>query len=566
MGKTLREKIDSLSPERQANIRMLSEQFIAEEMQLRAALSSSDRSETAELSVNVVDRFSLPTGSENCEFEKLEIDELHPYHTVPQFADNQWIPRALLKQTIRRGLSLSDIRSQVEENKRMEFRRALINSPQIAINRAYLYNEKILYENYSQIGTEREAFKELLGNSVIVPFLLSENSPVQSPQFTTNSFENWTRVCEEVSVKCVRLSWDSDENQDRIERYIIRPFNSFVTNISTGNIDRYAADLGLSESDKEPFKQQLKAIRRKCNEIEDLDERVTREKLYEAFVTQSGTPVVEGRFDRRKPFASEIKQLIDLKYNISLPDALGGFALTPYDSLSRSALQEDRAALQRDRSQDKDADTWFKILQNSMFDRLQQGLYLESNLQQGYLDSLSSLNLSEVLEVRAMEEWGQYMQSIDVLLQDSLDFESMSEDVYRHYLNLNKRITDLVTKNRSKEPVAKWTPGIEYVLEMAGARMSVKWSHHGITYALNGRVSSNLAKRRVPYTEKLRIAGVEENQADLNATIEIAKGFTTAPAEQWESLSRKVPELQGFRQEKVALMSNDATLNLPGDE
>jgi hypothetical protein len=564
MGKTLREKIDSLSPERQASIRMMSDRFIAEEMELRSSLSLSNPSEP--LPLNIVERSLVPTGTENCEFEKLEIDELHPYHTVPQFADNQWIPRTLLKQAIRQELSLSDVRQQVEANKRMEFRRALINSPQIAINRAYLYNEKILSENYTQPGRDRDAFKELLDNSVIIPFLLSEKSPLQPPQFTTNSFEEWMRVCEEVRVKCVRLSWDNDDNQQQIERYIIRPFNTFVTNISTGDVDRYISDLGLSESDREPFKQQLKAIRRKCNELEDLDERVTREKLYEAFVTQTGTPVVDGIYDRHKPFASEIKQLIDLKYNINLPDALGGFALTPYDSLSRSALQEDRSQLQRDRSKDKDADAWFKLLQNSMFERLQKGLYLESNLQEGYLDSLSSLNLAEVLVVRAMDEWKQYMQSIDTLLQDYSEFEPMSEDVYRNYVNLNQQITKLVTQNRGKEPVAKWTPGIEYILEMAGARMSVKWSHQGITYALNGKVPSNLAKRRVPYTEKLRIAGIEENQADLNATIEITKGFTTAPAEQWESLSRKVPEIQGFRREKVATIGNDATLNLPGDE
>ena len=563
MGKTLREKIESLSPERQNEIRMMSDRFIAEEMQLRSLGSASPQPE--KLEIGTIDRLQISKGSENCEFEKLEIDELHPYHIVPQFADNQWVPRALLKQMIAQGLSLSDVQPQIEENKRMEFRRALINSPQIAINRAYLYNEKILYESYDQFGQERDAFKELLNDAVIVPFLLSEDTPIETPSFTTNSFKNWMRVCEETRVKCVRMSWDSDENKSQIDRYLIRPFNTFVTNISTGDIDLYIGDLGLSDSDGEPFKQQLRAVRRKCNEIEDLDQRVTREQLYKSFVTTEGTEVVEGRYDRRKPFASEIKQLIDLKYNISLPDALGGFALTPYDSLSRSALQEDRIPSQQDKSKYKDADIWLKLLQNSMFDRLQKGLYLESNLQQGYLDSLSSLKLSEVLEVRAMDEWKKYMQSIDTLLQDPENFEPMSEDVYRDYINLNKRITNLVTQNRSKEPVAKWTPGIEYILEMAGARMSVKWSHQGITYALNGEVPSNLAKRRVAYTEKLRIAGVEEQQADLNATIEITKGFTTAPGEQWESLSRKIPEIQGFRR-AMATVGNDATLNLPGDD
>jgi hypothetical protein len=500
----------------------------------------------------------------NIEFEKLEINQLNPYHTVPLFADNQWVPRDILQRMIDRGLSLRDVQAQIEEYKRMEFRRSLINSPQIAINRAYLYNEKVLYENFSRSGKEREAFKELLNSSVIVPFLLSEETPLQSPNFTTSSFEEWSKVCQETQMKCVRLSWDDDENKEQIEEYMIRPFHDFAATIHTGNIERYMRDLGLSESDREPFKKQLIAIRNKCNELEDREQQVTREELYKAFVTVEGSQVVDGIYDRRKPFSSAIKQLLDLKYNINLPDALQGFALTPYDSLSRSVLQENKPKSRRDRSQDKNADTWLKLLRNSTFEKLQKGLYLESNLQQGYLDSLSSLKLSEVLEVRAMDEWTQYMNSIDTLLEDPEKFEEMSDKVYLDYLNLNKVITNLVTQNRSQEPVAKWTPGIEYILEMAGARMSVKWSHEGVTYALDGKVSSNLAKKQVPYIEKMRIAGLEVNQADLNTTIEIQKGFTSAPGEQWEFLSRKIPkEIKGIQPAK-ATVENDATLNLPG--
>src|SRR5207253_2408483 len=67
---------------------------------------------------------------------------------------------------------------------------------------------------------------------------------------------------------------------------------------------------------------------------------VTREDLYREFVVAADTRPAEGRYDRGKPFAGELKRLLDLRHNANLPDVLERFPMVPADTLPRSALQE----------------------------------------------------------------------------------------------------------------------------------------------------------------------------------------------------------------------------------
>lgn len=502
----------------------------------------------------------------NYEFERYEKKDLETNHLMPQSLDNQWIPSYLLNQMKERNLSFSDIQNQVEQDKKMEFRRALINSRQLVINRAAIYNEKTVFECYENPGEDRQAFKAFLNSGTIVPFLFAEESPIQPPKFTTNTFEAWTQLCQEVRLKCLRLSWNDKKNKELIDLKLSRRFHEFCKGIASGDINQYIRDLNLPEAAEEPFIQRLFDLEQHCVDIyRQSRSLITREEIYKHFVTADGSNPVDKKYDFKKPFAAEIKQLIDLKYNVNLPDALEGIALTPFDSLPRSALQELGSARKNRSEPEKNADDWLKLLKDSAFERLQQGLYLESLLQDGYLDSLASLNLQEVLEVRTTEEWQIYMQSMDDLLRNPDKFEEMAEPVYQNYINLNKQMTNLVKLKRSQEKVELWTPGIEYILEISGVQLLVKWSDKGTTYAFNGKVSSLDEDDTVPFVEKFRIAGSEANQADLNMTIELKKGTTRSPREQWEAMKRKIQEIPGFRPEPI-LVGNDATFNLSGEE
>jgi hypothetical protein len=91
-----------------------------------------------------------------------------------------------------------------------------VNSQQVIINRAFFINNRNVYRDFLHRGEQRTAFMDLLSSSVIVPYLVTESSPVQPQAFTVQSegWQAWQRVISECSSSCLRLSWDHDENAD----------------------------------------------------------------------------------------------------------------------------------------------------------------------------------------------------------------------------------------------------------------------------------------------------------------------------------------------------------------
>ena len=64
--------------------------------------------------------------------------------------------------------------------------------------------------------------------------------------------------------------------------------------------------------------------------------------MYKAFVVEDGTDPSDRRYDPAKPFASAIKQLVDLRYNANLADALGSYLLSPEDSIAGERCRNGR--------------------------------------------------------------------------------------------------------------------------------------------------------------------------------------------------------------------------------
>ena len=48
----------------------------------------------------------------------------------------------------------------------------------------------------------------------------------------------------------------------------------------------------------------------------------SREQFYKDCIVVKDSPVVECRISRKKPFAEELKQMIDLRYNLNFAQAL----------------------------------------------------------------------------------------------------------------------------------------------------------------------------------------------------------------------------------------------------
>ncbi len=121
--------------------------------------------------------------SDGVEFEAISPDGLKTIPVLCQAFDNQWLPRSLLKEAIKAGGVTPELEQQRKKLVRAEYIRSLLNGEQVVINRAYFYNNEIVYQDYlsaenssdsnevRNVQENREAFKQLLQDGVRWPTL-----------------------------------------------------------------------------------------------------------------------------------------------------------------------------------------------------------------------------------------------------------------------------------------------------------------------------------------------------------------------------------------------------------
>ena len=322
-------------------------------------------------------------------------------------------------------------------------------------NRAFLYNQSVVFTDYATKGKDREVFKDFLNSGVIVPYLYAERSPAQKPDFSLNqsAFPAWQQICQETRMHCIRLSWDDDENKAKCNERLALPFHNFALGAYRGNAKRYVRDLGLDQTVAEKLSERLKTLSETSSRLSERKGRpVAREDLYREFVS-FGDPA-QGLYDGDKPFAAQLKELIDLSYNASLPDALLAYPLTPQSSLARTALQGvDLASTDcADGRSCMTPDEWVRLIKNTAFTLVQNAEYLAS---------FNLLGLEDVAVARSTDEWARYSKSLSSLLANPLDFPDRKRGapaIFDNYTALVKRITSLV-KNRMRDSnYQSWMP------------------------------------------------------------------------------------------------------------
>lgn len=488
------------------------------------------------------------------EFVCIEPSHLWTVPVMVQALDNQWVSRSLLQKVMRRGELTESIERTRRKQVRAEYIRALINGQQVVLNRAYLFNSRTVSQDYFQKGAKREAFKALLQEGVIVPYLFTENAPVDPPssgEGTDSSFEpdprvaKWREVCQEVRMHCVRLSWNDKDNWESARQQLSERFNRFAASASMGDIKQYLRDLGVDPDDpsaESSLRKRLVEMGRLCQDYREQGKYVTREILYQKFIT-AGRPSVERKYDTASLFGGEVKQLLDLAYNSYLPDALGGYLLTPIDTLQRTALQEWQQAMNQ--PHEITAEELMTLLRRMSFALVQGGLYLQS---------MHLLGLQDVREIRDMEEWIEYIESLKALLERPLEFaDGGAARVYQNYDNLAKKMTGLIRQRytqRMDELVAPWTPAIELVIDIAGATLSIMGTSAGPVYKCAGEVSSNIGGKVAPVLGRLIVRGAAgvRAQADLFTSIDFMKRKMRDAQKQWNTIQRQMKEVSRFRE------------------
>jgi lambda repressor-like predicted transcriptional regulator len=469
--------------------------------------------------------------STNVPFRQIENTDLAPLAVVAQCLDNQWVPRDLLADMIKSGWSLTDheVTRRRLELSRHEYLRSILNAQQVIINRAFFFNNPTVYRDFLKEGPQRSAFLDLLGKAVLVPFLLQEVSPVQPQRFTVDSdgWRAWTRVAAECGSSCLRLSWDDDENAEYFRQYMLRPFRRFLLSMADFEVDGLQRDFGLTSP--EAAQQMMARLREVARWAID-SETVNREEFYKKFVVADDTNPADGWYDRAKSFAGQLKQLVDLRYNSTLADAVDRYSLTPVDSLHRAALQEER---QLAKAKGVEADTLLEVLlRRRAFDLVQNALDV----------GLTGLDLHHVWAARRTDEWDQYTASLKDLIENPVDFSDRGQEVYSRYVELARRLGAIVG-DRHRGVVDRWEPVIQLTVETLGSVITVVFGPQPHVEVI-GKVATGIAVRASTAVVRFAVVGRDQRRAssELGTSMDLMRVRLARTGEAWEFLQRKLAE------------------------
>jgi hypothetical protein len=320
----------------------------------------------------------------------------------------------------------------------------------------------------------------MLEDGVIIPYLMMEDTPIPdvNPGFQTGAgFEPWRRLADETHMSCLRLSWNDEENRVAAHR-MVRSFSGYVRLLDELDDTALGKDFGSvddPERSRALYRRIVEVASWSSNEVQEGRE-VTRQHLYEKFVVADGSDVARRVYDFDKPFAAEIKQLIDLKYVTNLGDSLDVYTITPSDSLRRTALQEiDSYSGRRNlHPVETNGDQIIDSLRRLAFADIQDALQ--------NVPTLDHLSLTDVEAVRREHQWQEYRDKLARAL-DARSLELISDPsegapgIARSYVEMLAKAEE-VTNARRGEDIARRVEGFTEVAIDIGL-MTVNVLFHG---------------------------------------------------------------------------------------
>ena len=374
--------------------------------------------------------------------------------------DNQWVPQHRLRQIKASGgkLSRRAMEPELIGLAKYEYRRALLNSKFILLNRASLFNTRAIYDDLLlNDGTVDKAgsnaFSALLRDGMIVPFLFFESSVEELPNgFNLNKrlVQLWQEICKDTEMDALRLSWDEIANRKQVHKVALR-FHNFSQQFSVWDPLPLADQLGISIREKpNEFSKLLRLVRDEANHFfDDTAGPVTREHLYRMFVVRDGKDVnvSDGDYDIRKPFALEIKQMLDAVYVSGLPYATAAQVFNASDTFGASGIQYlDSPGLDF-----IDPVDVVSILRSLVLNQMMNVLAINQDV-----FDLSQLSLPDVLRLRNTDQWKEYVGHLEKMLQfngprqivalasNPIQFQTVIVNVLTSYLSVLAQIRNAI--------------------------------------------------------------------------------------------------------------------------
>lgn len=488
------------------------------------------------------------------EFNKITPIKLSKAAVVPQSLDNQWVPKPLLDEMIKNGKGLDDMKEKREKQVLKEWRRALTYGEQIVVNRAYMFNNAVVVDDYDD-EENREHFKTLLNTGVIIPYLYIEDAPDEKPGFDVDTvlWNTWLHVVEETKMSCIRLDWG---NQDDDFARLAKKFHDYHQTLNT-KAEGLAKNFGIADDDFNAFDDKMQeiilfSIENFRKQTDPKKKPISRNLIYQKFICEDGSNVADGYYSKKKPFAATIKQIADLKYNVNLPDALGRYALTPEDSPARSALNDLDVATSGQIISNDNVQEILYALRRLAFDHIAQGLFIKS---------LAHIKLGDVLTIRDTKQWKDYRDTMHSLLDNPLDFANQSAILYAKFEGLNEEITRISVKGKT----AKWEPWVKFFITVGTKTVELLINPGNPNEKYWTSVGTEaVAAGATPFLMRMVISGLTQTDADLEYSLDFMRGTIRNGRDTMNEILGNIRSAKGFELLKeTTALKHDATISQP---
>jgi hypothetical protein len=485
-------------------------------------------------------------------------DKLEAGAVIPQCLDNQFVPDNVFSYMVDKNVPYSDeqVQSSRTEATRTELNRALVYAPQTVINRAFLWNNRVLYSSYKDEKdnqNNRQAFIKLIKDETIVPYLHDKSSIEDEPNFDLDedgvrTFKSLLRDVDKIS--CVRFAIDDDKNKSAIQ-LMTHKFHEYFLGfvLRPASLLKQTADGLLSGRDSKERREKVDLLTSELNTwkrqlhdvvLTQVDKKgtATRNDFYQEFVCRKDIPnsIPQGYFldPATSPFVCEKKKLFDLRYNINLADSLKRYVFTPSEMPMRSAL-----AVDVDLGVGK-GDEMIDILSNNI-----RHTFVEGTQQALNLPYLKDLEIQDIYELRLLPGWGEYIKIQREILEKPLD-SLQHLDAFTKALEVyNTQVADWYYKQKRLPVVEqKYNMIVRMAIKVAGV-----WIAHNLTgnfYAAALAALIDLPDSALGYTVSLLVdfipVGRDEVDRQLGYSLDIVNYEANVTKASLIQLVRKAEE------------------------
>jgi hypothetical protein len=487
-------------------------------------------------------------------------DKLEAGAVIPQCLDNQFVTDGIFSDMVKNNLPYSDknIQGKRVEATRTELNRALVYAPQTVMNRAFLWNNRVLYSSYKDTKenqNNRQAFMKLIKDKAVIPYLHDRASIEDEPSFDLDpeeieTFKSLLRDIDKIS--CLRFAVDDQQNKTAIDMmthrfheyflgFVIRP-TSLIKQTADGLIP--GRDSKERRERVELLSNELNAWKRQLHDVVllQIDKKgtATRNDFYQEFICRKDVDkkvsIPQGYFihPSQSPFVLEKKKLFDLRYNINLADSLKRYVFTPADMPMRSAL-----------AVDVEMGTWkgddmVEILSDNM-----RHTFVEGTQQALNLPFLKDLEIEDVYDLRQLPGWAEYIAVQREILEKPLESLQHLDAFTKALETYNINVADWYYKQK-RIPVIeqKYRMIVRIAIKVAGVWIAHNLTGNFYTAALASLI--DLPDNALGYTVSLLVdfipIGRDEVDRQLGYSLDIVNYEANVTKESLIRLVRKAQE------------------------